>query len=109
MASNTGVEEEAATVVAVGGGDYASRQERQYMKLPRLERIKFDGEVKNWVHFLGQFGKINADKRMSEEIKFLYLLQATTGKARKLIENYPPASGNYTKAIDALKRRFGNP
>ncbi|CAH2078999.1 unnamed protein product, partial [Iphiclides podalirius] len=50
---------------------------RKY-KLPPLETKKFDGQVKNWLPFWGQFQKIDEDKSLDDSDKFQYLIQAMT-------------------------------
>ena len=82
-------------------------KEIKRFKLPKLEFVKFSGDVKQWIKFWGQFEKIDMDKEIPEADKFLYLLQATDGRAKELIEVYPPSGDNYQKAISDLKRRFG--
>ena len=76
------------------------------INLPTLEWTKFDGDIQNWIRFYSQFSKIHEDDHITSEDKFLYLLQATTGKALKLVQSYPPTGENYPKAFDALHKRF---
>ena len=76
------------------------------INLPTLEWTKFDGDIQNWIRFYSQFSKIHEDDNITSEDKFLYLLQATTGKALKLVQSYPPTGENYPKAFDALHKRF---
>ncbi|XP_055942529.1 uncharacterized protein LOC129972416 [Argiope bruennichi] len=92
----------ADTLSSVGG-------EKRKFKLPRLELKKFGGEIKDWLPFWGQFVKIDEDNDIDETDKFQYLVQATipNSRARELVESFPPTSGNYCKAIDCLKSRFG--
>ncbi|XP_059060728.1 uncharacterized protein LOC131853727 [Achroia grisella] len=81
---------------------------KQRLLIPKLEIIKFDGNVKSWLLFWGQFQKVHDDKEINDSDKFQYLLQsmATNSSARQLVESYPPCAANYPKAIDALKTRF---
>ncbi|XP_055943688.1 uncharacterized protein LOC129974919 [Argiope bruennichi] len=92
----------ADTSSSVGG-------EKRKFKLPHLELKKFGGEIKDWLPFWGQFRKIDEDNDIDETDKFQYLVQATipNSRARELVESFPPTSGNYCKAIDCLKSRFG--
>ena len=78
-------------------------------KLPPLELKKFGGEIKDWLQFWGQFRKIDKDPDVDEVDKFQYLVQATipNSTARELVDSFPPSPGNYAKAIDCLKSRFG--
>ncbi|XP_073948032.1 uncharacterized protein [Choristoneura fumiferana] len=76
--------------------------------LPKLELVKFDGNIKSWLQFWGQFKKIDEDAHIDACDKFQYLLQSMTvnSAARQLVESYPPSAGNYKKAVEALKARF---
>ncbi|XP_044757073.1 uncharacterized protein LOC123315444 [Coccinella septempunctata] len=76
--------------------------------LPQIEMKKFDGNVKNWIGFWGQFRKIHEDMEIDSEDKFQYLLQATEvdSAARKLVESFPPSGANYMIAVDQMKARF---
>ncbi|XP_063630448.1 uncharacterized protein LOC134801785 [Cydia splendana] len=77
-------------------------------RLPKLELVKFDGNVKSWLSFWGQFKKIHEDTVMDNTDKYQYLLQSMTpnSSARQLVESYPPCAENYSKAVEALKARF---
>jgi hypothetical protein len=59
--------------------------------LPKQELEKFDGGIKNWLGFLGQFKKINDGGKSNDMDKFQYLVQATVpgSKAWELIERFP--------------------
>ena len=81
-------------------------QHDRKFKLPALEWVTFDGDIKNWIIFWGQFSKIDSDSSIPDEDKYLYLLQATSGKAKRLVQTYPPSAENYGKALDQLKKRF---
>lgn len=88
------------------GTDIASRRK---FKLPKLELRKFDGDVRQWLQFWGQFEKIDKDPDIVPEDKFQYLVQATVkgSRAREVVESFPPTGENYNKAIESLKSRFG--
>ncbi|XP_046145659.1 uncharacterized protein LOC123988944 [Osmia bicornis bicornis] len=78
-------------------------------KLPRIELIKFNGEIREWLPFWSRFKKIHEDADMDREDKFQYLIQATVpgSRASELVTSYPPTGENYEKVIDSLKNRFG--
>ncbi|XP_050508060.1 uncharacterized protein LOC126885522 [Diabrotica virgifera virgifera] len=78
------------------------------LHLPKLEIKKYDGNVKNWINFWGQFRKIDEDADLPNEDKFQYLIQSTEDgtPARSLVESFPPSAENYKIAIDQLKNRF---
>ncbi|XP_035224199.1 uncharacterized protein LOC118196830 [Stegodyphus dumicola] len=79
------------------------------IKLPKIELTKFDGDLKNWIRYWGQFTKIHNDHSLSDEDKFEYLrLSMEPGSsAQKLIEGFPPSKENYQKAIELLKSKYG--
>jgi len=87
----------------------ASEGPRRNFKLPKLELMKFDGKLKDWLGWWSQFQKIDEDLTLHTTDKFQYLLQALTPKseARELVESFPPSEANYPKAVEALKNRFG--
>ena len=83
--------------------------EKSKIKLPKLELMKFSGEVKEWLCFWSQFKRIHEHKEMDLEDKFQYLIQCMSPgtRAKEIIDSYPPTAENYTKAIESLKARFG--
>ncbi|CAB0000825.1 unnamed protein product [Nesidiocoris tenuis] len=82
--------------------------QKRNFKLPYLEQKQFDGDLKNWLGFWGQFKKIDEDPEIPDEDKFQYLLQGTVvgSPARQVIESFPPSGTNYRKALNHLKERF---
>jgi hypothetical protein len=76
--------------------------------LPKQELEKFDGGIKNWLGFWGQFKKINDGSKSNDMDKFQYLVQATVrgSKARDLAESFSLSSINYHNAIEQLKSCF---
>ncbi|WP_253302409.1 DUF1759 domain-containing protein [Wolbachia endosymbiont of Psylliodes chrysocephala] len=90
------------------GNQGASSKMMRNFNLPKLEMKKFDGNIKNWINFWGQFKKIHEDQYISTDDKFQYLLQATEegSSVRNMIESFPPSGANYNIAIDQMKARF---
>ena len=82
---------------------------RKTYNLPKIELVKFSGNVREWLQFWSLFKKIHEDENMVNEDKFQYLIQAMVpdSRAAELVKSYPPTSQNYEKAIDGLKKRFG--
>ena len=78
-------------------------------KLPKIELVKFSGEVREWLQFWSLFKKIHEDHGMQKEEKFRYLIQAMVPQSRAadLVNSYPPTSINYDKVIASLTSRFG--
>ncbi|XP_044751642.1 uncharacterized protein LOC123311641 [Coccinella septempunctata] len=84
-------------------------ESRSKLKIPKLQFRQFGGETKDWLGFWNQFSRIDEDSDIEEEDKLQYLVQATTpgSRARQIVESYPASKGNYVKAVDSLKQRFG--
>ena len=82
---------------------------RKSYKLPKIELVKFSGNVREWLQFWSLFKKIHEDVNMDNEDKFQYLIQAMVpgSRAAELVKSYPPTSENSEKAIESLKKRFG--
>ncbi|UYV82073.1 hypothetical protein LAZ67_21000672 [Cordylochernes scorpioides] len=81
------------------------------IRLPTIELPKFSGNLIDWLTFWAQFEKIHLDIRLKDSDKFYYLLQSLSvdTEAYKIVSNYPLTEENYSKAIDALRRRYANP
>ncbi|XP_054259236.1 uncharacterized protein LOC128983979 [Macrosteles quadrilineatus] len=79
------------------------------LSLPKLQLNQFDGDVKNWIGFWGQFKKVHEDPDLEPEDKFQYLIQSLKpgSSPRELVESFPPSRTNYVKALEQLKARFG--
>lgn len=84
-------------------------REKRY-KLPKIEFIKFGGELREWLPFWAQFQKIHTDEDMPNEDKFHYLRQSMleNSKAREIVDSFPMTAENYPKVIRHLSDRFGN-
>ncbi|UYV73686.1 hypothetical protein LAZ67_11000348 [Cordylochernes scorpioides] len=81
------------------------------IRLPTMELPKFSGNLIDWLTFWAQFEKIHLDIRLKDSDKFYYLLQSLSvdTEAYKIVSIYPLTEENYSKAIDALRRRYANP
>ncbi|GFT71731.1 DUF1758 domain-containing protein [Trichonephila clavipes] len=106
------IEEELMKVVP--DGDELSILKMQISdKFSRLEKCqraeKFDGNVKEYLTFWGQFKKIHEDESLPNDDKFQYLLQAvvSNSKAARVVESFLATAENYPKAIAQLQERFG--
>ncbi|GFU94159.1 CCHC-type domain-containing protein [Trichonephila clavipes] len=86
-----------------------SPQIKRKLKLLKIELVKFNGEIKNWLAFWSQFKRIHDDDKVENEDKFQYLIQSMSEgrRAREIIDSYPPTNENYSKAIESLKSCFG--
>ncbi|CAL8131492.1 unnamed protein product [Orchesella dallaii] len=79
-------------------------------KLPKIELRKFTGELRDWLGFWSYFQSIDEDESLNATDKFHYLQQAmvVNTEAYELVSGYPHTAANYPKAVEALKRRYGN-
>lgn len=78
------------------------------VKLPTLEIKKFDGSIKNWLTFWGQFKKIDSDPYIEECDKLQFLSQSMLEgtDVKKFVENFPVASQSYNTCVKELKARY---
>ncbi|GBM13243.1 hypothetical protein AVEN_61738-1, partial [Araneus ventricosus] len=78
-------------------------------RYPKLKLPTFDGNIKNWLGYWGQFKKIDTDPNLDDHDKFAYLLQSMEkgSSAEELIKSFPPAGESYSKALQQLQSRFG--
>jgi len=88
----------------------ASAGQQRNFKLPKIELIKFSGELKDWLGFWAQFQKIHEDPSLHPSDKFHYLSQAMQNgtEAKELVKSYPASADNYPKVIESLKEHYGN-
>ena len=78
------------------------------LKLPKFTLPEFHGNMIEWVSWWDQFKScIHENNTLGEREKFNYLRVYVKGSARKAIEYIEVTSSNYSKAIDALKKRYG--
>ena len=76
------------------------------VKLPKLTIKKFSGDLTKWVTFWDSFeSAIHLNRSLSDVDKFNYLRESTAADA---IAGLSLTSANYAKAVDTLKKRFGN-
>ncbi|GBN60290.1 hypothetical protein AVEN_49035-1 [Araneus ventricosus] len=74
----------------------------------KLKLPTFDGNIKNWLGYWGQFKKIDTDPNLDDHDKFAYLLQSMEkgSSAEELIKSFPPGGESYSKALQQLQSRF---
>ena len=78
-------------------------------KMPKLVITKFAGTPQDWVRFWGQFDSQINKSAVDEVTKFSYLKELVEIKVRKFIDGLPFTSEGYLKAVDILKKRYGQP
>lgn len=79
------------------------------LRYPKIQLPTFNGDLRNWVRFWGQFEKIDKDHNLDLHDKFAYLSQCMEkgSIAEELIKSFPPGGNSYEKALEQLKLRFG--
>lgn len=81
------------------------------LKLPPISIETFDGELKNWLPFWGQFEHIHNDEAISTFHKFRILHQSMKpgSRAKQVVDSFPVSKDmkNYDAAVGALKERYG--
>lgn len=82
--------------------------EKRSFKLPKLQMITFDGQLKNWLPFWGQFQKNHEDSSLDETEKYQYLLQSTSIKedSEVYVQVKSFSATAYQSCIDELRRLF---
>eukprot|EP00112_Aurelia_sp_Birch-Aquarium-sp1_P024795 Seg7999.1 transcript_id=Seg7999.1/GoldUCD/mRNA.D3Y31 product="hypothetical protein" protein_id=Seg7999.1/GoldUCD/D3Y31 len=75
--------------------EYRESNSSSNLKLPKFTLQEFHGNMIEW------------NNALNEREKFNYLRVYVKGSARKAIEYIEVTSSNYSKAIDALKKRYG--
>ncbi|XP_068761945.1 uncharacterized protein [Montipora capricornis] len=80
-----------------------------HAKLPKLELKKFHGNRIEWYPFGESFeSAVHKNSNLSGVDKFNYLKSLLTGIAQSVVTGLALTSANYEKAVELLKRRFGN-
>ncbi|XP_033100368.1 uncharacterized protein LOC117103861 [Anneissia japonica] len=80
------------------------------LELPKAEVLEFNGNPVNYWTFVNNFKTNVASKLSNDNTKLQYLLQLCKDKARTCIESCPlMESGGYDKALEILRKQFGQP
>ena len=78
-------------------------------RLPKLNLVKFKGDVTSWVPFWDSFkSAVHENGEVSKIDKFNYLHSLLEGAAALSIQGLSLTADNYDSAIELLKNRFGN-
>ena len=86
----------------------SAEHKQSYLKLPKLELPKFDGDVLKFQKLWDQFeASVHDNDNVPAIQKFTYLRSVLEGVACHTIEGFEVTSANYQHAVDALKHRFG--
>lgn len=84
-------------------------QQNTLLHYPKIQLPTFNGDIRCWVRFWGQFEKVDKDHNLDAHDKFAYLSQCMEkgSVAEELIKSFPPGGNSYEKAIEQLKLRYG--
>ncbi|XP_066252670.1 uncharacterized protein [Euwallacea similis] len=86
-----------------------SRPLKELGKLPDLGLPSFFGNYETWFSFKSIFESLVHDRiDLSETEKLLYLKLCCKGDALKIIDSFEITPGNYTVALNLLKKRYEN-
>ena len=78
------------------------------MSQPPPTPAPFDGDPAQYLRFRSNFGdRVESKISLSDSEKMNYLLACTTGKARRIIENYQGLPNGCQIALQVLRQRFG--
>ncbi|GBM75523.1 hypothetical protein AVEN_180637-1 [Araneus ventricosus] len=95
----------------VSGSFLESSSELDVVKLnlPKFELKMFSGDPKEFLTFWSIFSQIHDSEELTAIDKFQYLYQSMVpdSRAARLISSFPITTGNYPKAVEQLKLRFG--
>ena len=83
------------------------KMKSQNAKLPKLTITPFQGTSKDWIRFQNQYHAQVDSQPVSKTVKFGYLLQLVSGPCRDLIGNIPNTDEGYDRALEMLKKEFG--
>ena len=79
------------------------------VKLPKLELVKFDGDIFRWQEFWDSFeATIHNGSSLCKIEKFNYLRAQLRSEAKEAITGLETTEANYDVAIDILHERYGN-
>lgn len=86
-----------------------SSRNKLNVRLPKLERPKFNGDLKLWQTFIDLYKSLVHNQASLDPIeKFNYLLLSLSGDPLTLIKSIPPASDNYIIGYNTLVERYSN-
>lgn len=77
------------------------------VKLPRLNLLHFDGDVKAWGTFYDMYNTmVHQNKKLSNIERFSILLSLLHGEPLQLLKGFPLSENNYLDAYGALIDRY---
>lgn len=79
------------------------------MKFPRIELMKFDGDITKWVEFRDQYMEmVHSNIAVPEAIQFAMLQNHLKGTAADAIAGLPATADGYPAAWAALFSKYEN-
>ena len=87
--------------------DLIRKEKTQSAKLPKLTITPFCGTTRDWIRFSNQYNAQVDNQPVSKTVKFGYLVQLVTGSCRELIGNIPNTDDGYDRALELLRKEFG--
>ena len=79
------------------------------LNLPPLEVRKFNGNPADYSRFIQRFTDLVESQALSQQQKMSRLLQFLDGQPRKAVAGFEGLPGGLHKALDVLRRRYGQP
>jgi hypothetical protein len=78
------------------------------VKLPKLQLVKFDGNMLKWQEFWDSFdSSVNQNEALTDVDRTNYLKAQVVGDAKLAISGLTSTADNYPVAVKVLKERFG--
>ncbi|XP_061709729.1 uncharacterized protein LOC133519692 [Cydia pomonella] len=78
------------------------------VKLPRIELLKFDGDILKWTEFWDRFTANVHSQNLDDVEKLAYLISLLEKEAKEAVQGLTMTNANYQVAIDTLKTRYGS-
>ena len=88
----------------IGNG---KEDEKSKRKASQADNYSFQGTSKDWIRFSNQYHAQVENQPVSKTVKFGYLLQLVSGPCHDLIGNIPNTDDGYNRAMELLKKEFG--
>lgn len=81
-----------------------------FPKLPRIDLVSFDGDIRNWSLFYNQFKRVVHDNtQLSDSERIHFLVSKLTGSAASLCAGIPPTPENYKILWNSLVDKYDDP
>lgn len=82
---------------------------KRAVRLPPLEILSFEGDIRGWPIFYENFKAIiHSNPSLNDEEKMYYLLSKLSNKAKAAFAGITPCGDNYNLILDALLKRYSD-